>query len=374
MTMRSRNALRPQIEGLEMRALLSAMPAMTAHVARAQHHTSIVGQLATAPQMTVSTVPSNGDLNPYGIAVVPQGFARGGALRPGDILVSNFNGSSNLQGTGTTIVKIAPDGTQSLFFQGNPGIGLTTALGVLRGGFVLVGNTPTTDGTSATIQPGSILVINRFGQQVGTISDSTLLNGPWDLTVNDRGAHPQVFVSNVLSGTVTRLDLQITNRGQQLQVVSKTQIASGYAHRTDPAALVIGPTGLAFDPARNTLYVASTGDNAIYAVSNASNTRQDQGTGRLVYQDNTHLHGPLGLVRAPNGDLIVANGDAVNSDPNQPSEIVEFTPAGQFVAQFSLDPNFDAPFGIALAQQGRNVVFAAVNDNHNTVELFHVRR
>src|SRR4029077_15006644 len=37
-------------------------------------------------QMIVSTVPPNGDLNPYGVAFVPEGFNHGaGPLRPGDI-------------------------------------------------------------------------------------------------------------------------------------------------------------------------------------------------------------------------------------------------------------------------------------------------
>src|SRR4029077_17870155 len=62
-------------------------------------------------QMIVSTVPPNGDLNPYGVAFVPQGFQSGnGPLRPGDILVSNFNDSDNLQGTGTTIVRVSTSG------------------------------------------------------------------------------------------------------------------------------------------------------------------------------------------------------------------------------------------------------------------------
>jgi hypothetical protein len=88
--------------------------------------------------LEMSTVPSNGDLNPYGVAFVPDGFP-GGALSPGDILVSNFNNSQNQQGTGSTIVRVKPDGTTSLFFQGTPPLGLTTALGVLKSGFVLVG-------------------------------------------------------------------------------------------------------------------------------------------------------------------------------------------------------------------------------------------
>jgi len=79
---------------------------------------SILGQLPTSPQRIVSTVPANGDVNPYGIAFVPEGFREGGPLEAGDILVSNFNNSQNQQGTGTTIVRITPTGQFSVFFQG----------------------------------------------------------------------------------------------------------------------------------------------------------------------------------------------------------------------------------------------------------------
>lgn len=40
----------------------------------------------------------------------------------------------------------------------------------------------------------------------------------------------------------------------------------------------------------------------------------------------TQLRGPLMLATALNGHLLVANSDGYNVDPNQPSEIVEFTP------------------------------------------------
>src|SRR5262249_28456287 len=168
---------------------------------------------ATTPQV-VSTVPPNGDLNPYGVAFVPDGFAQGGRLRPGDILVSNFNNSANLQGTGSTIVRITPGGQQSVFFQGGPGLGLTTALGVLKAGFVLVGDAPTADGTVGTIRPGALLVLNRNGGLVASLRSDTKLDGPWDLTINDQGSTAQVFVSNVLSGTVTRIDVAVPNAGQ----------------------------------------------------------------------------------------------------------------------------------------------------------------
>ena len=99
-----------------------------------------------------STVPSNGDINPYGVFAVPRTV---GQLNKGSILVSNFNAGNNFQGTGTTIVQISPTGNFSLFAQINPatlpgscpgGVGLTTALVVLRSGWVIVGSLPTSDG------------------------------------------------------------------------------------------------------------------------------------------------------------------------------------------------------------------------------------
>jgi hypothetical protein len=317
-------------------------------------------------------VASNGDVNPYGVAFVPQNFQGGGKLAPGDILVSNFNDSGNTQATGSTIVEIGPNGQQSTFFQGAQGLGLNTALGVLPQGFVLVGSAPATTVNGVnTVSDGAILILDSNGNQVGQVSDSALLQGPWDLTINNVDkTHAQVFVSNVLSGTVTRLDLFIPPGGTP-QVESETQIASGFAHGTNGSALVVGPTGLAFDAKRDILYVASTADNAIHAIRNAAFTQRDEGKGRLVVQDPQHLHGPLGLVLAPNGDLIVANGDAQNPDPNHPNELVEYTRKGKFVGQFQLDPGTPgAAFGIAVQQVGDQVRFAAVNDNTNTVEVW----
>jgi hypothetical protein len=324
--------------------------------------------------LEVSTVPPNGDLNPYGVAFVPEGFP-GGALSPGDILVSNFNNSQNQQGTGSTIVRVKPDGTTSLFFQGTPPLGLTTALGVLKSGFVLVGNLPTHAGTLIPGDVGSILVINRQGKQIGTLSGpKLLLDGPWDLTIIlDQGNSAKVFVSNVLNGTVTRLDLAI--QGSAVVVTNELTIASGYAFRTDPAALVVGPTGLAYDAVRDILYVASTGDNKIFAISNAGHTSVSlSGTGVVIYQDNTHLRGPLALALAPNGHLVTSNGDAVNPPPNVPpplpSQLVEFTISGQFVGQLSVDPAPGAAFGLAFDQATNATVrFAAVNDAFNTIDV-----
>jgi hypothetical protein len=319
------------------------------------------------PVRSVSTVPANGDLNPYGVAFVPSSFPGGGPLRPGDILVSNFNDQKNLQGTGTTIVRVPASGAPSVFFQGGAGLGLTTALAVLEEGLVLVGNLPTSDGTCATAQAGSLLVLDGHGHLVATLRD-TRIDGPWDMTTAELGrGRVLAFVSNVLSGTVTRLDLKVGAAG--VTVESATQIASGYLHRCDPAALVVGPTGLVYDRDRDVLYVASTEDNAVYAVRHASFTSRDVRRGALIYEDAVHLHGPLAMAQAPNGDLLVSNSDVINADPNQPSEIVEFTTDGRFVKELSVDPNQGGSFGLAVAT-GRTTHFAAVDDNTGTLAIW----
>ena|ERR1035441_4722352 len=314
-----------------------------------------------SPVRTVSTMPANGDQNPYGVAFVPNNFPTGsGPLKHGDILVSNFNNGQNQQGTGTTIVRVPAGGPPTVFFQGNAGLGLSTALGTLQHGFVVVGNAPTTDGTSATAQPGSLLVINNRGNLIQTITDTTI-QYPWDMALIDEGSRAIAFVTNALTGTVSRLNFQVSSNG--LTLLSSKIIASGYVHRGDPVALFVAPTGLVYDAQRDLLYVASTGDNAVFAISDPITRTSEGGTGFIVYQDDIHLHGALGLAAAPNGHLLVTNNDTVNPDPNQSSEIVEFTKGGRFVKEISVDPSPGGSFGMAVNVKGDQAIFAAVDDN-----------
>jgi hypothetical protein len=318
-----------------------------------------------------STVPPNGDLNPYGVAFVPQGFQSGtGPLRPRQILVSNFNNNMNLQGTGTTIVRVSSLGQPFVFFAGPPhpggstGLGLSTALAILQRGFVIVGNVPSIDGTSRTAMPGSLLVINNQGHLASTIT-GPLISGPWDMTIIDEGNQAIAFVSMVLSGNVVRLNLDVSSSG--VTVTSTTVIASGYAHRGDPAAFEVGPTGLVYDSTTDVLYVASTADNAVFSVHNPRTRNSSGGRGTVIYSDAVHLHGPLAMAAAPNGHLIVSNSDVINSNPQLPSEYVEFTKQGQFVSQLSIDPAQGGAFGLAINSNGQESVFGAVNDNKATL-------
>jgi len=347
--------------GLLSTVILAAVAALGT-TAQAQ-----TGPFLPNPFAVVSTVPSNGDVNPYGVAFITSNFQAGtGPLLPGDILVSNFNNNQNLQGTGTTIVRISAN-QQTLFFQGNTGIGLSTALGTLQMGFIVVGNAPSTDGTSGTATAGSLLVINNQGKLIQSITDPNI-QSPWDMTLYDQGGEAVAFVTNALTGDVSRLRFLVSATG--LKLIHSTVIASGYIHRGDPVTFFVAPTGLVFDASTGNLYVASTGDNAVYVIHHALGITSSAGTGTIVYQDNVHLHGALGLAEAPNGDLLVTNNDGINSDPTQPSEIVEFTKQGAFVKELSVDPAQGGSFGLAVNTVNNVSTFAAVDDNTGVLLIF----
>jgi hypothetical protein len=326
-----------------------------------------------------STVPGNGDVNPYGVAVVPRSIGR---LEQDHVLVSNFNNAGNLQGTGTTIVQVSPgDGVTKLFAQIDAstlpeacpgGVGLTTALVVLRSGWVIVGSLPTTDGMPGTIGAGCLLVLNSSGQVVETFSGGDI-NGPWDMTALDLGTTAMLFVTNVLNGTVAggggivsggtviRIGLTIPAGGMPIET-SSTMIGSGFSERTDSNALVIGPTGVGLG-ADGTLYVADTLNNRIASIDNAVTRLTDAGTGVTVFGGGA-LNAPLGLAIAPNGDIVTVNGGDGN--------MVEITPAGTQVAVKAVDVTATGAgvlFGLAIRPSDSGVYF--VNDGNNTLDVLH---
>jgi hypothetical protein len=320
---------------------------------------------------SVSTIPSNGDVNPYGVAFVPKTMSTG-TLQTGDILVSNFNNSENLQGTGRTIVRVDKTGNPTTFYTSSTSqAGLTAALGVLSNGWVLVGNLPTADGTAATVRAGSLSLLDQSGNFLGNLGTSQTVNGPWGMAIYDKGngssGAAQVFVSNVLSGVISRFTLSYTPGSLSATVKI---LAQGFNHRADPAALELGPSGMAYNAANDTLYVASSEDNAVYEIPTAT-TANSPVTPTRLFQDSVHLHGPLDLSFLPDGNLLVADSDGSNVDPNQPSELVEYTPAGVFLNQMPIDPNNGGAFGLAVNNIGWGTFrLAAVDDNTNTLHIW----
>ena len=248
------------------------------------------------------------------------------------------------------------------------GVGLTTALSVLSSGWVIVGSLPTKKGSVSGA--GCLIVLDSHGTVQETFTGHGI-NGPWDMTALDLGGIADLFVTNVLNGTVaaggktvnggTVLRLVISTAGQP-RLLNVTRIGSGFPETLDPAALVIGPTGVGL-AANGTLYVADTLSNRIAAIPNAVLRLSDDGAGKTVSAGGS-LKGELGLTVAPGGDIVTVNGGDGN--------LVEVTPGGAQVVTKNIDPNGAGAgdlFGLAV-KSGPDAVYF-VNDGTNTLNLLH---
>jgi len=340
---------------------------------------SFVGSDSTVSEIG-PTVPPNGDVNPYGVAVVAKSQ---GAEVAGDVLVSNFNsgpGTAGLQGRGTTIVQLdpqaGPDASPQVFAQIDPhqlpgacpgGVGLTTALSILPGGWVVVGSLPTSDGTTIT-GAGCLLVLNSSGHVVETFSGGPI-NGPWDMTSTSIGAFSELFFTNVLNGTV-KAGGAVVNQGTVVRAIlfnspsgppkllSTSVIASGFPEELNAAALVIGPTGVALGE-NGALYVADTIDNRIAAIPLAAFRLGSAGVG-IPVSTGGDLNGPLGLATTPNGNVLAANGGDGN--------LVELSPSGAQLGEKTISPGgAGALFGLALSRAGDALYF--VDDSENQLNV-----
>jgi hypothetical protein len=335
-----------------------------------------------------SSVPDNGDQNPYALIVAPASV---GSIQKDDLLIDNFNNLSNLQGLGSTIVAYNPTSRQTRLFAQIPrnlpqcpgGIGLTTAMAVLKSGWVIVGSAPSQDGTTATKGDGCLLVIDANGRLAATWAGPDI-NDPWgNMAVVDNGATATLFVSmagfdvptwkvtdpatgypvTVNKATVLRLDLAVPPDGKPPVITGRTVVASGFGQRAARDVFLVGPTGLALGP-DNTLYVSDAMQNRIVAIADATTRTTSAGTGREVTRDGL-LRRPLAMVRLPNGHLLVCNA--------QNGQVVEFDPVSgkQLYAQWIDANQAQSPpgngdlFGLALMPDGRG--FYYVEDEMNMV-------
>lgn len=334
-----------------------------------------------------STVTDAGDLNPYAVVVAP---VSAGKIQKDDVLIDNFNNVSNLQGTGGSIVDYNPaTGKMSVFAQLPQhlaqcpgGIGLTTAMTMLKSGWVIVGSTPSADGTTKTKGDGCLLVLDPQGQVVSVWSGPTI-NGPWgNMAVVDEGERATLFVSMagfdipgpdvrdpetgypvaVHKATVLRLEVS-TPAGKTPELVSQTIIASGFPQRADRDNFMFGPTGLVLG-ADGTLYVTDGMDSRITAIPDALTRTDSAGTGRLVTEGGL-LAWPLAMVMTPEGHLLVCNG--------RNGQVVEVDPVAgkQIYAQWIDSDQAQSPpgngdlFGIAMKPDGKG--FYYVEDDVNTL-------
>jgi hypothetical protein len=326
-----------------------------------------------------STIPSNGDVNPYALFVAP---VSAGKIKKHDVLVGNFNDRNNLQGVGTTIVDYSPATKTTTLFASVPknlpscpgGVGLSTAMAVLKSGYVIVGSQPSTDGTFKTAGPGCLIVFDANGKFVKAFSGGHI-DGPWgNMALVDHGTRVILFISQIGAGkvasatqsgklaSVIRVDLAVGKDGPAIK--NETVIGDGFAERADKDVFVIGPTGLVLEG--DTLYVSDAIDNAVDAIPDAMTRTTSAGTGSVISKDGMFKR-PLALAKTPNGDLLVINGldgQTVELDPVAKKQV-----ASRWLNnnKAQTPPGSGDLFGVALTPDGKGIYF--VNDDVNTLAV-----
>ena len=336
-----------------------------------------------------STITDNGDLNPYAVIVAP---VSAGKVAAGDVLVDNFNDVSNLQGTGTTIVDYSPATRKTTLFAKLPqhdprcpgGVGLSTAMTMLKSGWIIVGSTPSTDGTTRTKGDGCLLVLDPNGNVVTAWSGPNI-DDPWgNMATVDDGTTAQLFISMagfdlqgpnvkdpvtgappiVRKAIVLRLDLDVPD-GKPPVIRRQTVIADGLPEQADFDNFLFGPTGVALGP-DGTLYVSDGVGNRIVKIPDAATRTTSDGTGATLTSGGL-LHNPLSLIMIPNGHLLTCNG--LNG------QIVEIDPASgtQIYAQWlDVDQAQQPPgngdlFGVAVKPDGSGLYYVE-DDTNELVE------
>ena len=334
-----------------------------------------------------TTVTSNGDLNPYAVIVAP---VSAGKIQQGDVLVDNFNNLSNLQGTGTTIIDYSPATKRTSLVANLPqklakcpgGVGLTTAMTMLKSGWIIVGSTPSTDGTTRTKGDGCLLVLDPNGQFAAVWAGPNI-NDPWgNMATIDDGSTATLFISMagfdvpgpevrdpktgyqpiINKATVLRLQLAIPP-GQPPQILSQTVVANGFGQKADRDVFLVGPTGLALGP-DNTLYVSDALGNRIVAIPDATTRTTSAGTGRVVTEGGL-LRRPLALILTADGHLLACNaqnGQVVEIDIKSGQQLY-----AQWIDinQAQSPPGNGDLFGMALTPDGKG--FYYVEDDMNTL-------
>ncbi len=330
-------------------------------------------ELATfkAPVSLGSTVdPVEHGGNPYGLTVATQ---TSGLITKGDFIVCNFNdGATNTQGLGTTIVGLHP----------------------------ALGAQPYHIAQSADLQGCSSLTSRPAGSRVATashVNETVLVSSsgavtkpfadpffePWSVIYATHNGTEMVYVSNVTTGSIDRIDL---NGDAQS---SFTEIATGFSTNQGVPGSISAPAGLTYNAANDTLYVVDTNANRVVALAGVSAIGLDgvavTNTGTFtgpsagsasVIASGAPLNGPISGALLTNGHILVGN----TLDPNGTNLILEISPAQGVIAKMNVDTGAGgAIFGMVAVPTnflvpgpyGTNTIKSDIvyvnDDNTNTV-------
>jgi sugar lactone lactonase YvrE len=169
-----------------------------------------------------------------------------------------------------------------------------------------------------------------------------------------------------------------------------TPIVTGFAVNHGKPGSILGPSGLAFDKSRDTLYVVDGANNTVVAIAGALEltgpnsivvgptgktfTGPAAAQAKLLYA-GAPLNGPIASAlayryastvhRAVTGNLVVAN----TRDPAGKNLLVELSPGGEVLDTVNVDTGAPGAIsGIAAIGAGPSTQLFFADDNANNVQ------
>jgi hypothetical protein len=309
-----------------------------------------------------STVdPANGAQNPYGLTVAP---ITAGKFTAGDLVVCNFNGKSNVQGTGKSIVALHPaPGSTPVHVSSDKTLVGCDALALANDDTIWAAAMVAND--NPVLDPSGKLIVNISGKP---------FNQPWgQIYAQPNKGAPAFYATNAWTGSIVRINL-----GSKF---TYDVIATGFPVNHGKPGTALAPAGLAYNPKGDILYFAESKNNTIVAFKNVSKipnhgiraiSRGHKFAGpnasdaRILFAGKP-LNGPLSTALLPNGNLVVGN----TLDPTGKNLLIELSATGNLLDVRNVDTGAaGALFGIvATGSNNSNTKVYFNDDNDNNVQV-----
>jgi hypothetical protein len=321
---------------------------------------SILKQLKKQVVIGSTIDPVNGAENPYGLTVAP---VTAGALTKGDLVICDFNGKSNVQGTGRSILALHPDpGSKPMH---------VSDIKEIHGCDALALDVDDTIWAAVMVANGNP-VLDPSGKLISNISGKPF-DQPWGQVLGRHNGTSYFYESNAGTGTIVRIKVGSKFTWQV--------IATGFPVNHGKPGTALAPSGLSYDDKIDTLYFADGMNNTIVAFKDVSTIPKDgikavhngmdfdgpaSHDARVVYAGKP-LNGPISTALLPNGNIIAGN----TLDPNGKNLIIEISAGGKLLDVLNVDNGaLGALFGLAVTGSKLSDIKVYFNDdNVNKVEM-----
>jgi len=339
---------------------MTSVAAPAAHAA-GEDDTSLLKLLKKQVVIGSTIDPKFGQLNPYGLTVATSTT---GDFTAGDLAVCNFNAKKNVQGTGFTIVALHPKpGSKPLLVSSDKTLLGCAALAL----------SPSDDIWASAFVANDVPIISPSGSSEGNIKGKPF-DHPWgQVFAAPKSGSPVFYVSDAGNGTIVRINL-----GSKF---TYDVIAKGFAVNHGKPGSILAPSGLAYDPSGDALYIVDGTNDTVVALDNVTTIKTggvivekggktfkgpSAGDAKLVYSGSP-LNAPVSSALLPNGNLVIGN----TGNPSGSNIMVEVTPSGKLLDTRNVDKGASgALFGIvATGTDDSNTKLYFNDDNDNNLQV-----